>query len=304
MVLISFLSFTHLGFAQTNEVTKEGGADSALVRTNITISEKIGSLATSLDEYLVGKKVTDKKNKTALIFDNQFLSQEGQDKLAEYDPRVSIELQLPNLEERWSLRFSNYDDEDQTTGVQRNRLQTTGVDSRYGASLRFFKKLGDVDIEFRPRLQVDKVSHTLGFSSSSQYKNMIFTPKFEVFGRSEVGTGQFLGLNLNFLVDDSNSLMLVNEQQYVDLNNLLSTNHGLVWYYKFDDMTRTSASFIYEFESKPTNFHMTRYVLSTGLEHLFLKQVLGMSFNPYIIFDHRPTYEKVAGVNLNIFIIF
>src|SRR5690606_33154766 len=121
----------------------------------------------------------------------------------------------------------------------RNRLRTSPLSQNYGARVRFLRQLGDIEFEFRPRLQIDRVSHTLSFSSSSQYKNMTFDPVFELFGKSDTGTGQFLGLNLSFLVDDSNSFVIVNDQQYVDGDNRFSTNHGGIWNYKFDALTRT-----------------------------------------------------------------
>src|SRR5690606_11462985 len=125
----------------------------------------------------------------------------------------------------------------------------------------------------------------------------------ELFGKSDSGAGQFLGLNLTHLINEKNSLTLINDEQYVNYENRFSTNHGLIWGHRFSDTTQTNTSLIFEYESVPKNFHLRQYVLAVGFDHIFYRRVLTLNVTPYIIYLHRPEYDEVHGVNLNLMII-
>jgi hypothetical protein len=303
--VLSILLFATVAQAQPDPTDsgKENLETNAFVRGNIKISEKIDRLAIGLDRWLVGERYHDRKNSTTLLIENRVTTSESQDKDLEYDPHLSLELHLPNTERKWSARFSSYDEDERSTGIQRHRLRTTRYSENYGASISFLKKLGNMDISFKPRLQADRVSHTIAFDSRAQYKDLEFAPKLELFGRSDTGTGQYLSLNITYLANDENSFVLVNDQQYVDVRNQHSTNHGLIWNHFFDDKTRTHTSLVFEGESKPKNYHLSRYVTAVGIDHTLYKRVLVLNFTPYIIFVDEPAYRRVHGVNLNLSII-
>ena len=109
-----------------------------MIRTNILISEELDKTAGMIDHFLADGKQTSEKNATTLTLENRIDWIDGED--ISYKPHVDIDLHLPNLEEKWKLRFTSYDEDSQERGINRNRLKTQAPRENYGASLSIFEK--------------------------------------------------------------------------------------------------------------------------------------------------------------------
>ena len=124
-----------------------------LIEKNKEVSGKIDRAATYLDKLLSGRDDSEKINTTTFRFENTLDLAEGED--PEFNPKFSVSLHLPNLEERWKLRFTTYAEDDEERGVNKNRIDTEPEREAYGASLALFESIGKVRISWTqllPRL--------------------------------------------------------------------------------------------------------------------------------------------------------
>ncbi len=146
-------------------------------------------------------------------------------------------LHLPNLQKKLRLNFTTYDEDDQDRGINSNRYRPLNRERNFGTSFAIFEQLGDVRVEFRPRVEYRKQwisSYLFTFSSTVDRGPFHFRPQLQLFARSDTGVGQFVGTNMDFVVTSSNVLTLINEEQYTDSDNTLTTNHGLKWLHSYN----------------------------------------------------------------------
>ena len=123
-----------------------------LIQGNINISEWFDSAAEGLDLFLVGKRVTKRKNESNLRVENTTTSSEGQAVVNSWG--ISVNPRLPNLEEYWHLKFATYDEREDQRNAKNSYLRQTPRQRNYGATVGLFKKLGSVRTAFQPRIEL------------------------------------------------------------------------------------------------------------------------------------------------------
>ncbi|MBK9294216.1 MAG: hypothetical protein IPM57_07190 [Oligoflexia bacterium] len=276
-----------------------------LIEANIGISKGIENVAQGIDEGLSGKK-TGKTNLTQFIIQNQFVWREGGNFL--YRPHLGFRLHFPNLEDRLRLQFSTADDVRENTGINRSRVKTEPVKSSYGAGVGLVQKLGDINTEFEPRVDYqDRVllSYILKFKSRADTTGKMFSirPELQLFARTDSGLGEFFSINSDLVIYKSLVLTFVNEEQYVDMENMFSTNHGLVLSYSYSDQVSQNISYIIESISRPT-FHLSRYTVATAVTHKIIKNILHYTIMPFLEFPRRLDYKGSPGISIEASIIF
>lgn len=256
---------------------------------------------------LAGEKTTNKKTTSKLVLRNDFYSYEGR-KQIRYRFRADARLNFPNLEEKWTLNFTSYDDDDEERGIQRNRIKTTPRPDNYGASVMLLKKLGDVDFTFRPKLQlVGKrltTSHFLRFESEADMKTYKIVPRLELFARADTGTGQLFAINFQYNINDKFVVALTNEEEYVDYRNRLSTNHELALLQSLSDTRSLKYATLIESSSLPDNFHMTQYSFYVSYKHMLYKDKLHYSLSPQLLFPEDSGYSHRLAMVLSVDFIF
>lgn len=277
--------------------------EKSVVEQNSSISERFDIWAEELDIFLTGKKTVFIPNETTITFANSFSWIEGGQ--FSYTPQFRLSLDLPNLERKWQLKFSNQDDRE-NRGINQNRLRTNPNTNSYGAGVGVFNKIGQVDTEFMPLLEYRgefQMSYVLKFTKNMENDRWKFDPQLELFARPDTGTGEFTRTNLKYKFKPEVSLDLINEQQYSDGDNIFTTNHG----FRFNHMYRKNIyghqALIFEFINREA-YHMARYVVSTSIEHQFLRRVLHYSVTPYLAFAKDMDFKGAPGVNFDLLLIF
>lgn len=284
--------------------TDKTSIEHQLIEMNKKVSAEIDKVAEKIDLYVAKRKYVDDPNKSRLTLHNGFAFNEGGRRV--YSPHIGVKLHLPNVQEKMQLRFTSYDEDREDRGINQSRYQTAPQAKSYGGSLALFQDLGKVRTEFRPRVEyLDKLhtSYLFKFSSEAEHGALTFEPVVQLFGRSDAGTGQFAAVNVDLLLNETNRLTFINEEQYTDGDNTLSTNHGLRWGHQYNEVMQHVNALVFESTNRST-YHLDRTVFSSSFRHQLRKNVLHYSLTPYFTFAKSKSYHPEAGCDLKIELIF
>ena len=185
------------------------------IHSDIVVSNWFDGMAEGLDLFLVGRKVTDRNAESNVKVENSTYSSEGQS--VSNVTSFSLSPRLPNLEKYWQLKFTSYDELQDSRSINNGFLRQTPRERNYGATVGLFQKLGNIRTAFQPRIELQdplKVSHSLSFESVANYKNFQFNPKLEFFADATKGAGVYQAYNFNFSLTKIYSLTFINEGEY------------------------------------------------------------------------------------------
>lgn len=301
LILVFSISATA---AEESEDDKDLTLEQSLIERNKSISTTIDSWADGLDVFLAGKRISKKTNPTRVTVQNSAYSIEGEK--VRFAMGLGVHLRLPNLEESWALKFMTYDDSEEERGLQKKYLRDSPRETNYGASVAFFRKLGNVKTSFQPRIELKnplKISHSLMFKSSADFKTYEVAPKLEFFARPDKGTGIFSAINVTFLLNKFSTLGFLNEAQYEDLIRKLTVDHGLSLTHKLNDRSSMNYAFILSSNNR-ARYHLDSYNLSTAYSHVFYRNVLDFQLIPYLSFPKVHGFKGRAGLNMHLTIMF
>jgi hypothetical protein len=285
--------------ALAQEDSPDEGLEQRLIKGNIAVSEWLDGVAEGLDLFLVGRKLTRKRNETNVKLGNS--SYYMADGSFTNSTSLNANLRLPNLEEYWQLKFSNYD-ESRERGVQANYLRQTPRERNYGATVGLFKKLGNVRAAFQPRISLQNplnVSHSLAFESVADFKAYQINPKLEFFANAEKGTGVFEALNFNFQLNPVFSLTWINEGEYEEKVHLYSTTNALALGQVITDRRSLSYSLSLMSNNRP-EYHLDVYSLAISWSDLLYKSILDYQLTPHLDFLRDRGFTGMAGVTFSI----
>lgn len=275
-----------------------------LLEENKRISQHIDIMAQDLDIILAGKRVVKAPNRSSVVVRNQFSASEGG--VYSFQPHLDVNLHLPNLEERLKLRFTSYDEIDESRGVNRNRVRTTPRNRNIGAGVFIRQLLGSFVVEYQPRLEFPgqfQLSQYLKFATTSSNSFVSFNPEIQLYARADRGVGEFMALNTDWPIYNSLVFTFVNEEQYQDRDNLLTTNHGGILGWDYNDLMSQNISLIFESRSRP-HFNLDRYTLAFGFFHRLYKNVVHYTVVPYLAFPRALDFRGSPGINFELNVIF
>lgn len=298
LFLVIFANRGEPALAQTESL------DQTLIEKNREISEKIDDAAAATDIYLSGKEYVDEPNRTRIIIFNNLKWRQSQKPT--FSPHLGVRLHLPNLQKKFQLRFTTYDEDVEERGINKNRYKTEQRENNYGTSLALFQDLGKVKTEFRPRIEFrDKLetSYIFRFFSEAKVKFFILQPEIQLFARSDSGTGQYAALNFTFELSPANNLSLINEEQYTDGDNTMSTNNGFRWVHTYNKVMAHEYSVIFESNNR-AKYHLERYTIASGFNHQVYRNVLHYTVTPYLVCEKPRKFKPEAGIDFRLEIIF
>ncbi len=298
-----FLSFCApmMGLAQQETPLKD--LNKKLLQVERDISEGIDDMAERLDYFLSGRADSKKKNDTYLKLTGFAELYEGGD--LRTDTAVDFSLRLPNTEEHWQLMLSSAEPED-FKSLDRRRYGTAPGARKYGAGVGLAKKLGQFQTLFQPRLIFTDPFQTfylLQFTSKAKVGRWTLRPEFRFFADSEKGTGQSAAFYFDFLMRPRLIFRLINEEQYLDLDNIFSTNHGPQLLYNYSARTGMSTSLTFYSISRP-EFHLDHYLLNFSVRHDLYKQVLFVQISPSLKFEKIYEFKGRAGYAISLELVF
>ena len=133
------------------------------------LSRQIDRTADSIDIMLAGRKYTMKKNPSTVSVTEYYTHTEGG--VNKISTNFGVNLRLPNVERRWQLRFSSYDEQQENRDLTQQLIHNRPTDRDYGAAVLFFNKLGRIRTMFQPRVQLKnplEVSYVMRFESDAK----------------------------------------------------------------------------------------------------------------------------------------
>jgi hypothetical protein len=275
-----------------------------IIKGDIDITKAIDEAASSVDVALAGKRIVSTTNNTKVTIRNQINWPQGGP--FAYNPHLDLRLRLPNLEKKWQLKFITYDEDQENRGINANRLKTTPIQTDYAGSIGLLQKLGEVNIEFEPRLQFQggvQVSYFLRLTSKATRKYFTIRPEAQFFAKSDNGVGQFFAADMDFPIYKSLVFTLINEEQYQDRLNTLSTNNGIGFSYDYTDHFSQNYTLIFESTNRP-NFQLALYTVATAFTQKIYKNILHYTVQPYLAFSNTLNYLGAPGINFELDLIF
>lgn len=269
------------------------------IRSDIFLSDWFDGVAEGLDLFLVGKKVTKRRNETSVKLGGSVYYNEGEG--LQNSASLGVNLRLPNVEDYFQLKFTSYD-ESQERGVNQKYLRKTPRENNFGASVGLFRKLGDVRTSFQPRISLQdplKVSHSLTFESIANLKTYEVNPKLEFFADPDKGTGIFEAININFHLTRVFSLTLINEGEYDDKPHLFSATNGFSVGQVVTARSSLSYSLLFN-SNNQTVYHLEAYSLSVAWNHVIYKKILDYQVVPHLDFSRENSFKGMSGIAFNV----
>ncbi len=269
------------------------------IEGDILVSEWFDGIAEGIDLFLVGKRITKRRNETNVRLSNSTYYTEISGLTS--SPSISVNLRLPNVEEYWNLKFTSYD-ETKERGVRNNQLRTTPQEKNYGASIGLFRKLGDVRTSFQPRIELRdplQVGHLLAFESLAEFKTYRVNPRLEFYANPGKGTGIFHAVNFNFRLSKKFSVTLINEGEYEDKKHLYSVTNGISLGQSLTKKTSFSYGFYVGSNNQP-NYHLQSYTFAVSWGHTLYNKILDYSITPQLSFDRINSFTGVPGISFGI----
>ncbi|MGE3757958.1 MAG: hypothetical protein AB7H97_09385 [Pseudobdellovibrionaceae bacterium] len=304
VLLCVFILFFYFDLIASEEKPEEDHWTKTLIDDNIKLSELFDRVADGLDVFLAGKRVTNKKNETRVKFDNTTVYTEGMG--AKNYAGIGVNLRLPNFEEYWRLKFSSYDEQEANRGVKRGYLKQGPREQNYGASVGFFRKLGDFRASFEPRIDLQdplKVSHSLMFQSVAEVDYYEVNPKLEFFASPTKGVGNFVALNFNFDFTKDLTLTFLNEGEYLDKQHSFSVTNGFSFGQVLTDRTSLSYNYLVDFVNRPS-YHMDGYNASISWNHVLYRKILDYSLVPSVDFRKARKFRGLSSLALGVTVNF
>lgn len=306
LILIG-LFFPWISYAQVvpshsseQEDEAERNWEQIFIEDNIRISRWFDSVADALDLFLVGRRVTDKRNESSIRIENSTFSSEGEK--ASNSTSLSIIPRFPNFEEYWQLKFTTYDDQQDRRNAQSNYLRQTPRERNVGASVGLARKLGNVRTTFQPRIQLQNplnVSHSLAFESIADNKSFQINPKLEFYANPTDGVGTFQALNFNWYLTTRYTFTFINQGNYREKLNKYETTNGFVLSQSITQRMGMSYSLLFNAHNRP-GYHLEGYSLAVGWSHMLYRRILDYQLIPHLDFLREKRFKGVAGLTLNI----
>lgn len=265
--------------------------------SNRAISEWFDGVVEGVDLFLVGKKITDRPNSSSIRIENSTFSSEGV--APQNVTSLSINPRLVNLEEYLHLKFTTYDEREDSRGIRNRYLRQTPREQNYGATLGLFRKLGNIRTAFQPRIELQdplKVSHSLTFDSIAEIKGFYrVNPKLEFYANPSSGVGTFQSLNLNFELTRTYSLTFINEGDYQEKSHLFGVTNGVSLAKLLTDTSSLTYTFLFNSNNQP-KYHLVGYGLSIGYGESLYKGMIDYSIVPHLDFVDTKRFKGNFGV--------
>lgn len=269
------------------------------------IAETIDQTAENIDVRLAGKKYTKKKNASSVSVKQLTVWREGGD--LNNSTSFGINIRLPNLERRWQVRFSSYDEEEEQRDQQAKRFRTRPRENNPGAALLFFKRLGKIKTVFQPRLEIKDplaMSYILRFESDAGTERFRINPRADFFAHPEYGTGQYFRLNFSFNLAERWELTLINDEEYRERTNFLNVNHGVSLDHALSDDKGVAFSVIANSVNLGGGYHLNQYTFSPAYAQELAEDRLRFVLATFLAFGKGEAFKGDAGCSLQVEVIF
>lgn len=287
--------------AQAQNQTPTESWEQKAIESNIRVSRWFDSVAEYVDLFVAGRRVTTRRNETNVRIENSSVYKEGEG--YNNSTAFNFNLRLPNVEEYWSLKFTSYNEEEERRSGENAQYRQRPRDKNYGASIGFFRKLGNIRAAFQPRVELSnplKVSHSLAFDTTTDINDRAqFNPKIELFAGSDRGTGVFDQLNFGVQLNPIYSLSIVNQSTYEDKTHNFVVAQGVSVGRQVIKNGGIAYSLFFNSDNR-TTYHLVSYSVATTWSHLLYSKILDYNISPHVDFAKELSFTGRFGLNFNV----
>ena len=271
-----------------------------LIDKNKAISNWFDSVAEGIDLFLVGERISNKKNASRITFENTTFSRESRN-LTNLTS-VSVNPRFHNLEAYWNLKFTTYDEQATSRATEGGYARATPREQNYGATVGLFKKMKNVRFAFQPRIELQnplRVSHSLSGQSVLVLGKLQINPKLEFFANATKGVGTAQALNFNYPLDSVYSLTFVNTGEYEDKLNKYSVINAVY----LGQMIAENKALTYGitlFSNNRPNYHLEAYSFSVMWSQVLYRNILDLQAGPHFDFVEQERFKGYVGALLTL----
>lgn len=274
---------------------------------NKFLSQKVDEAAHGLDLFISRKNSKKETNKTTITLRSFAAHYEGGETDSSFN--FDVNLRLPHTEEKWRLRFSSYDTNEEERGIRTRQQRLNSREQSYGAGLALLQDLGSIKTSFQPRIELRdplQTSYTLKFESNAEAKPYKVVPRLDLFADSEKGVGQFLSLHSELSLNKEISIIQFNEEQYENFKNKFSTTHGISIAKQVGKRQGVNATLsFYSFRSTEyKSYHLSDFTASAGYSSEPLRRVFVYRFGPSWNFSKTRNFKGEVGFSVEFDLIF
>jgi hypothetical protein len=269
-----------------------------------SISDTITREANWLDLFLAGKKYTTDRNQSSAEL-RQHLSWRD---LSGYSNStdVNLDIRLPNLEKRWALRFSSYDEGEEERDLLNAGVRLRPREKRPGAALVFAQELGNIKMNFQPRLLLKDplvLNYILRIYSQAEKGPLKFNPQLQLFADAEKGTGELGSVDFGFQITRFTGVSFRSDEEYSDFENKFATNQSLsIGHALREDIGISLAGSAYS-NNEPV-FVLQSLNAAISFSHVLKAKRLSYAVSPYLDFPRGNAFHGIFGVSLEITVSF
>ena len=108
----------------------------------------VQSVADDLDDFLSGNdEIVTGPNDTRLIIGQRLIWNEGGE--WDYKPYADLKLHLPKFAEKWRLRFTTYDTDEEEVGLSTTRVNTQQREEDVGLAIFFLSRFENIQMTYQ-----------------------------------------------------------------------------------------------------------------------------------------------------------
>lgn len=297
IIFFSFLFLSIRVFSQDYKDTKmtEPSLEQRLIEKNKEITNWFDSVTDGLDVFLVGKRLTQKKNPSHFKIINTTSTTEGDN--FSNQTSLNLNVRLQNVEQYFQIKFTATDEKNSNRAVTSSYLRRKSENKNYAATFGLFRKLGNIRTSFQPKIELQdplKISNSIVFESLADFDKYEVHPKLELFASAYKGVGLAQDLNFYVRLNEQFALIFPNEFEYQDRIHKFLSSNGVSLEQELNSRSAFSYSLIFDSNNRES-YHLESYDVSVSYKKIIYKNILDMQLTPHLEFQKERKFKGSAG---------
>lgn len=294
-LFVLFWSISVFSQDKRDETILQQSIEQTLIEKNKEITNWFDGVTDGLDVFLVGKRLTQKKNPSHFKITNTTSTTEGDNFSNETSLNLNVRLQ--NVEQYFQVKFTATDEKNSNRAVTSSYLRRKSESKNYAATFGLFRKLGSIRASFQPKIELQdplKISNSIVFESLADFDKYEMHPKFELFANAYKGAGVSQDLNFYVRLNEQFALTFPNEFEYQDRIHKFLSSNGISLEYELNSRSALSYSLIFDSNNRES-YHLESYDVSISYKRIIYKNILDMQLTPHLEFQKDRRFKGSAG---------
>ena len=282
-----------------------------------SLSRILNQQTRNLDLALAGKTYTDDQGVSTAIINQELFWDEIEGYRYRLD--LGLRLSLPNLEDKYKLVISNFNDNRvRRSNYSRGSFRDDNEDE-YGATFSFIKQFKKFKVAFEPRIRFSGgfgTYYNLRFENQFVLKKDItnLETRFEFFADANRGTGQFVALTFEHILSKKWAFSFIFEEEYQAAESILKLLQGLNLFYEINSRMLIANSLILRSSNRKElreesdivkeSFRLQEIALGPSFTHKLFKDEIHYSINYTYIWNREQNFSGYHSASFLLSFIF